>query len=61
MNNKNIAIICFSLGFGIISFLWAVTFTVMADDLKKEVIYQKYYIKELERKNKQTIIHCEEE
>lgn len=55
------AIICFSLGFGIISFLWAVTFTVMADDLRKEVIYQKYYIKELEWENSRTTMYCEVE
>lgn len=61
MNNKNMAIICFSLGFGVISFLWAVTFTVMADDLRKEVIYQKYYIKELEWENSRTTMYCEVE
>lgn len=38
MKNRDVAIVGFSLGFGVMCFIWGVLWMVMAKDLKEQVI-----------------------
>jgi len=59
MGNRSMALICFSMGFGIVCFIWAIAFTAMANDLRVKVTSQENYIHELERENTQMFMCCE--
>ena len=61
MKIRNIAIVMFSVGFGLMCFIWGVLWMVMADDLKEQVIDLENEVIQLRWENEQTTMYCEVE